>query len=298
MEVPSDTWLLWKWAQIIDTVKHMTHQKNFPLLRVFFYLLGDLFVVCQIWVRFWHIHDLNHLVDKRRENRHHCLCCCSLGIVQPFEIWYRQREYRELRLRLHYACWFRLQNCESAIRTWCSMASHLTSSNTSLVDMFILLCWRHTFSICLKMLDGFQKDWLAIGLNPAAAWAAGLVGNEELRAIVAEGPIKEVDCPVAVENSEGWDIGTPCWLVVNCLRCAASLCTSFASVRSYSIWVIDGETKLSMYRHTTYLYFCQSLLHALYVFFLTFLHLPLHLYTGMFLLLSLLSQLARSVFNN
>ena len=270
-----------------DNRHHKTHDspKKFLLLRVFFHLLGDLFVVCQIWVCFWHIHDLNHLVNKCREKRHHCLCCCSLGIVQPFEIWYRQREYRELQLQLCYACWFRLQNCESAIRTWCSMANHLTSSNTSLVVMFVLLCWRCTFSIHLKTLDGFRKDWLAVGLNPVAAWPAGLVGNEELGAIVTEGPIKEeVDCP--------------CWLVVNCLHCAASLCTSFASVHSYSIWVIDSEMKLSMYWHTTYLYFYQSLLHVLYIFFLTFLHLPLHLYTGMFLLLSLLLQLACSIFNN
>ena len=152
-------------------------------------------------------------------------------------------------------------------------------------------------SYILNLSDGFQKDWLAVGLNPVVAWPAGQVGNEELGAIITEGPIKEeVDCPVVVETSKGWDIGTP--LVVNCLHCAASLCTSFTSVRSYSIWVIDGETKLSMYWHITYLYFCQSLFHVLYVFFLTFLHLPLHLYTGMFLLLSLLPQLVCSIFNN
>ena len=52
----------------------------------------------------------------------------------------------------------------------------------------------------MKTLDGFRKDWLAIGLNPAVTWAAGLVGNKELGAIIAEGPIKEVDCPAAVEN--------------------------------------------------------------------------------------------------
>ena len=59
-------------------------------------------------------------------------------------------------------------------------------------------------SYILNLSDGFQKDWLAVGLNPVVALPAGQVGNQELGAIITEGPIKEeVDCPVVVETSKG-----------------------------------------------------------------------------------------------